>query len=208
MYLLSAAGYHQLDGNQALTASLRYFNLGDVSISDYSGNKLSTAHPREYSFDLGYSRKLSERLGLGLTARYIRSDLGQGDVGGTQYKAGTAVAADASVYYNGLDKAGQGWAAGAVLSNLGSRISYTNDATAKDFLPANLGVGVGYTGVANEDNKWTLGVEVNKGLVPAAPSDSAGLADYHAMGIVKSWGGGVMRSPLSNTFRLGVDLIF
>jgi hypothetical protein len=193
MYLLSAAGYHKLDDNQALTAGLRYFNLGDVSISDYSGNKLSTSHPREYSLDLGYSRKLSERLGLGLTARYIHSDLGNGSVAGTTYKAANAVAADVSLYYDGrthegASGEGQGWSGGLVLSNLGSKVSYSNDATAKDYLPANLGLGLAYTGVADEDNRWTLGAEANKLLVPMASSDSAGLADYHNMGIAKSWG--------------------
>lgn len=188
MYLLSASGYYRPDENEALTGSVRYFNLGDVAVSDYSGNKLLTAHPREYSFDLGYSRKLSSRLGIGLTARYIRSDLGSGNVGGEQYKPGTAVAADVSLYYNGLNREGQGWTAGAVLSNLGSKISYTNDATARDFLPAGLGAGVAYTGVVDEDNRWTLGVEANKLLVPATPSDSAGLAGYHTMDVMTSWG--------------------
>ena len=187
MYLLSAAGYHQLDENQGLSASLRYFNLGDVPISDYSGNKLSTSNPREYSFDLGYSRKLSGKFGLGLTARYIRSDLGAGDIGGTPFKVASAVSADLSMYYHGLNKEGEGWSGGLVISNLGSKVSYTNDATAKDFLPANLGLGIGYTGVANEDNKWTLSVEANKVLVPAFPSDSAALQDYHMMSVMKSW---------------------
>ena len=193
MYLLSAAGYHQLDENQGLSASLRYFNLGDVQVSDYSGNKLSTSNPREYSFDLGYSRKLSRTLGLGLTARYIRSDLGTGSIGGTQYKAASSVSADVSVYYDGRQKsdgnayAGSGWSGGLVLSNLGSKVSYSNDATARDFLPANLGLGVAYTGVADEDNKWTLSAEANKLLVPSFPSDSAGQAGYALMGIAKSW---------------------
>jgi Type IX secretion system protein PorV len=191
MYLLSAAGYHQLDEHEALSASVRYFSLGNVPISDYNGNKLSTSNPREYSFDLGYSRKLSERLGLGLTARYIYSNLGTGGAGGVSYKGASAVSADVSLYYNGLDKEkGQGWTGGLVVSNLGSGINYTGDAGGRDFLPANLGAGVGYRGVANEDNKWMLSGEVNKSLVPLTPtsSDSAGEASYHTMGIVKSWG--------------------
>ncbi len=194
MYLLSAAGYHQLDDNQALSASLRYFNLGDVQVSDYSGNRLSTSHPREYSIDFGYSRKLSNQWGVGLTARYIRSDLGAGAVDGTTYKAANAVAADVSLYYDGRAGsggnayAGSGWSGGLVCSNLGSPLSYSNDATDRDFLPANIGLGVAYTGVVDEDNKWMLSAEGNKLLVPAVPSDSAGMAAYHSMDVVKSWG--------------------
>ena len=194
MYLLSAAGYHRLDDNQAITASLRYFNLGNVALSDYSGNKLTTSNPREYSFDLGYARKLSDKLSLGLTVRYIHSNLASGQVNGTSYKSGNAVAADVSLYYDGRkkaadgsDKEGEGWSGGLVLSNLGSKISYSNDATAKDFLPANLGLGTAYHGIVEEDNTFTISGEGNKLLVPLAPTDSAGQADYHTMSLTKSW---------------------
>jgi Type IX secretion system protein PorV len=254
MYLLSAAGYHQLDGQQALFASLRYFSLGNVAVSDYSGNKLSTSNPREYSLDLGYSRKLSEKLGLGLTARYIYSNLGTGAAGGTPYKAAGAVGADVSLYYNGLDKnSGQGWTGGVVLSNLGSKINYTGEAGSGEDLPMNLGAGAAYTGVANEDNKWTLSGEVNKplqmndwgksfsnsayqfsaggeygymnrlflrlGYVAQTMEEgnlkyvTAGVGvKYAKMGIDFSYlapsGNGITRSPLSNTFRLGVTFAF
>ncbi len=140
------------------------------------------------------ARKLSDKLGLGLTLRYIHSCLASGQVNGTNYKAGNAIAADVSLYYdgrkktgNGSDRAGQGWSGGLVLSNLGSKISYSNDATAKDFLPANLGLGFAYHGIVEEYNTFTLSGEANKLLVPLAPPDSAGQADYHAMGIAKSW---------------------
>src|SRR5262249_34872407 len=71
MYLLQASGYHRLDTTQAVSASVRYFSLGDVAVSDFSGNPVQTGQPREYALDLGYSRKLSDNLGLGLTTRYI-----------------------------------------------------------------------------------------------------------------------------------------
>jgi Type IX secretion system protein PorV len=189
MYLLSAAGYHQLDDREALSAGLRYFSLGNVAVSDYNGNKLSTSNPREYSFDLGYSRKLSERLGLGLTARYIYSNLGTGATGGASYKAAGAVAADVSVYYDGRRRtgagtgsgrgeAGEGWTGGLVLSNLGSTINYTGEAGSGEDLPMNLGAGAAYTGVANEDNKWTLGGEVNKPLQMKGPGQSFSNSAY------------------------------
>jgi hypothetical protein len=75
VYLLAASGYHQLDENQALSASLRYFSLGSIQFSDYNGNNWGEGRPREFAFDLGYSRKLSSKLGIGLTLRYINSNL-------------------------------------------------------------------------------------------------------------------------------------
>ncbi|MEO6868033.1 MAG: type IX secretion system outer membrane channel protein PorV, partial [Ginsengibacter sp.] len=137
VYLISAAGYHQLDDEQAISASLRYFSLGNIQFTDNLGNDLETYRPREFAVDAGYSRKLSEKLGLGIALRYINSNLASGQsASGSSYKAGIAVAGDLSVYYNGSesgDISGINW--GATLSNLGSKISYTNNAAEKDFIP-------------------------------------------------------------------------
>jgi hypothetical protein len=187
VYLLSAAGYHQFGEGQAVSASFRYFNIGDLPVMDYNGNHLSTARPREWALDLGYARKLSGKFGLALAVRYIYSDLASGSLNGTNYRAGTAIAADVAVYYHGADQRGEGWTFGATLSNLGSRISYTDAADKKDFIPASLGVGAGYTAVLNEDNKLSFNGDVHKLLVPAIPADSAGIADYYNKGVAQSW---------------------
>ena len=188
MYLVSLAGFHRLDDQQAIGASLRYFNIGDVQLEDYSGNKLQTAKPREFAFDLGYTRKLGSALSLGVAFRYINSSLASGVVNGMTYKAASAVAADISLYYHGLNAAGAGWTAGLVASNLGSKINYTNDATNKEYLPANLGLGVGYTFVLDEVNAVLVSAEADKLLVPSMPNDSAGIAEYYTKPVVGSWG--------------------
>ncbi|MHA4807305.1 type IX secretion system outer membrane channel protein PorV [Flavitalea flava] len=187
VYLLTAAGYHQFGKGQAVSASLRYFNIGDLPIMDYNGNHLSTASPREWAFDLGYARKLSEKLSLALTLRYIYSNLASGNMSGTNYKAGSAVASDISLFYHGVDQRGEGWTFGAALSNLGSRISYTDATDKKDFIPASLGIGAGYSVVLNEENKLSLTADIRKLMVPSAPGDSAGIAAYYKKGVVQSW---------------------
>jgi hypothetical protein len=199
VYLLTGAGYHKLDDNEAISASLRYFSLGSIQFSDYNGNNWGEGRPREFSFDLGYSRKLSQQLSLGLALRYINSNLTLGAAAATgsisAYKAGNAVAADISLYYNLTDANKQGWTFGAALSNLGTKIGYTNDATQKEYIPANLGIGAAYTQVFDEQNKVTFGVDLNKFLVPAPPvpedgvdtvSDAA-LDKYHNQSVVSSW---------------------
>jgi hypothetical protein len=81
IFLANVAGYFKVGSgdNQAISASLRYFSLGEVSSSDLSGASAQTLNPYEMSFDLGYSRKLSEKFSMGIVFRYIYSDLGFSD---------------------------------------------------------------------------------------------------------------------------------
>ncbi|MEP7165099.1 MAG: type IX secretion system outer membrane channel protein PorV [Ferruginibacter sp.] len=189
VYLASLAGYYKLDDMSAVSASLRYFSLGNIQFTDALGNPLQTFRPREFAFDLGYSRKLSNKFGLGIAIRYISSDLAGGNVNGIQYKKGSAVAGDLHLYHHGAKENGQGFNWGLTLSNLGSKIAYTSDATQKDYIPANLGLGGAYTKVFDADNKLTFAVDLNKLLVPTPPDvlDSAGLVDYRSKGVVSSW---------------------
>ncbi|HWJ90695.1 MAG TPA: type IX secretion system outer membrane channel protein PorV [Flavisolibacter sp.] len=196
VYLASLAGYYKFDDNQAISASLRYFSLGSIQFTDNFGNNLQSANPREFGVDLGYSRKLSDRMGIGVGLKYIYSNLAGGFSGssGTTYKPGNAVAGDLGLYYRGQNDLGQGWSFGASLSNLGSRISYTDNADQKDYIPANLGIGTTYTRVFDESNKISFGLDVNKLLVPTPPlptgddaQDSINLRKYRNKGVVGSW---------------------
>lgn len=190
VYLASLAGYYKFDDQQALSASLRYFSLGNIQFTDNLGNDLNTFRPREFGIDVGYSRKLSDKSGIGVGLKYIYSNLAEGPAAGNNYKAASAVAGDLAYYYNGHNDLGQGWAFGAVLSNLGSKISYTDNADQKDYIPANLGLGSTYTRVFNSANKITFGVDLNKLLVPTPPADPATaqqLADYRNKSVIGSW---------------------
>jgi|JI10StandDraft_1071094.scaffolds.fasta_scaffold174989_2 hypothetical protein len=189
VYLMSLAGYYKLDDMQALSASFRYFSLGNIQFTDALGNALNTFRPREFAVDLGYSRKLSKKTSLGISLRYISSDLAGGTVNGINYKKGSSVAGDLHLFHNGQKENGQGFSWGLTLSNLGSKISYTSDATQKDYIPANLGLGGAYTKVFDADNKLTIALDVNKLMAPTPPAtdDSAGIADYRSKGVVSSW---------------------
>lgn len=189
VYLASLAGYHKLDENQAISASLRYFSLGQIQFTDNFGNPLQSFNPREFGIDVGYSRKLGERTGFGVGLKYIYSNLAGGSVGGNTYKAGTSVAGDLGIYHNSQNEIGQGWSFGAALTNLGAKIAYTDNADQRDFIPTNLGVGATYTAVMDESNKVMFGIDVNKLLVPTPPAlgDSAGLAQYRQKSVVSSW---------------------
>ena len=194
VYLATAAGYYKLDDQQAISASLRYFSLGNIQFTNDRGEDLYAFKPREVAFDAGYSRKLSENMGLGVALRYINSSLAKGDISGTTYKAGSTVAGDISFYYTKPNESGQGWNFGAVVSNLGGKIGYTTDARQKDFIPANLGLGAAYTKVYDENNKITFALDANKLLVPTPPqvtgvyaTDSASQAGYRNKTVISSW---------------------
>jgi hypothetical protein len=189
VYLASLAGYYKLDEFQAISTSLKYFNLGNIQFTDNLGNDLSTFRPREWAVDLGYSRKLSERLALGIALRYINSNLASGTINGISYKPGTSVAGDISLFHSGIKEDGSGFNYGVSITNLGTKISYTTDATQKDYIPANLGLGVAYTSVFDETTKMTFGLDLHKLMVPTPPAlgDSAGLVEYYNESVVSSW---------------------
>jgi hypothetical protein len=195
VYLLSAAGYYQLDDQQALSASIRYFSLGNIQFTDGSGNDFGNGRPREFGIDFGYSRKLSDRIGLGIALRYINSNLvGNYADPSNIYQAGNAVAGDLSFFYTGADEAGQGWNFGATLTNLGSKIGYTKDATQKDYIPANLSFGTAYRKVFDENNSILFGLDIHKLLVPTPPqytndddSNEVINREYRNQSVVSSW---------------------
>jgi hypothetical protein len=201
VYLLAASGYKKLDENSALSASIRYFSLGDIHFTNNTGDDIGNGHPREWGVDLGYSRKLSDNLAIALAGRYIYSNLagGYASTGGTTYQPGKTFAADISLYYHGVTDENGGWNFGLAITNLGGKIGYTNDATAKDYIPADLGLGASYTAVFNEDNKIMFGIDLHKLLVPSPPvptlnptpaqatQDSVNQANYHNKGFVSGW---------------------
>lgn len=195
VFLGSLSAYYKLDDDQAISTTLRYFNLGSIQFTDNLGNEFGTGRPREWGLDVGYSRKLSDKVGLGIALRYIYSNLAAGQtIDGTTYKVGNAVAGDLSFYYDGKNDSGDGFSAGATLTNLGTKIGYTADATQKDYIPANLGLGGAYTKVFDEDNKITFGLDLNKLLVPTPPIDRPNepmtpeqIEAYRNKSVVSSW---------------------
>lgn len=174
IFLAYISGYAKFgkDKEQAVSASMRYFSLGNIQYTTINAEPAGTGMPREYAFDLGYSRKLSEYLSTGLSLRYIHSAIATGLAttggSGNNYRPGNAMSADLGVYYTktkelGDDKANT-FSAGAVISNLGTKISYNS--VRKDFIPMNLGLGAAYTSQFDPYNKFTVALDVNKLLVP------------------------------------------
>lgn len=186
VFLANLSGYYKLNENESLGASLRYFSLGTINFTDITGTPTYDYRPREYAFDAGYARKLSDNWSLGVALRYIYSNLANGDINGRVVRPGKAFAGDVSAFYTKPIEKDDGtenvWNFGVAITNIGTKISYTQSAQYKDFIPTNLGLGTAYTFGLDEYNKITLALDINKLLVPTP--DSSG--KYREKGVVES----------------------
>lgn len=200
MNLFYLGGYYRINDRSTAAASLTYFTLGDIDMTDIDGQKINTLHPNEFALDLTYALKLSDNLSLGATGRYMRSDLTNGQTisdgsGNTATQAANSLAADIGLYFQqGIDK-GQEFALGAFISNLGAKLSYSNDDNDKEFLPANLRLGGRYTNRIDDYNKISVLLDFNKLLVPTPPYDKDGVTypsryadnwtEYNNIGVIQ-----------------------
>lgn len=177
IFLGNLSGYWKIGSgdNQAISASLRYFSLGEVKLNDESGVEINSVNPYEMAFDIGYSRKLSESFSMGVALRYIYSDLAFGDAYSAEQQSGaSAFAADISGYLTTYPVIGRNecqWSWGFNISNIGSKVSY-NDGNDPAFLPTNFRLGTTFTFPLAQYNNLSLSLDVNKLLVPTRPRQS------------------------------------
>jgi hypothetical protein len=165
---------HKLDSRNTIGASLRYFNLGSIQLVDANQNDQGTYRPSEFSFDASFARKFGNNFSLGLTMRYIHSNLSnQSFASGSsqQTKAGNAIAADVSMYHtNTYQQFGKDatFSYGLDITNIRSKFSYS-DAGPSYFLPTNLKLGIANTLNIDDFNQVTFAFDINKLLVPTPP---------------------------------------
>lgn len=175
IFLAELAGYWKLGSgdNQALGASLRYFSLGEVTMgNEADGGMIQTINPYEFALDLSYSRKLSEKFSMGVSMRYILSDLSWTDAWtGEENTAASAFSADISGYYVTYPMIGRNecqFAWGFDISNIGTKVSYDHGST-NAFLPTNLRLGANFMFPLADYHTLAFGLDLNKLLVPTMP---------------------------------------
>ena len=181
--LVYLSGYYKLGqyDQHAVGASLRYFSLGEVPLTDYGGNKYQDLNPYEMAFDMSYSIKLTEGFSLGVAMRYIRSDMGADAGDGLQ--PGNTFAADLSGYGERYVVIGSNeclWSGGFNISNMGAKVSY-DGGTTNQFLPTNLKLGTGLLMPLDNYNQLGIYVDINKYLVPTEPIRRTGedISDFN-----------------------------
>ncbi|MEI9917243.1 MAG: type IX secretion system outer membrane channel protein PorV [Bacteroidota bacterium] len=170
MYIFYLSGFYKINREQAVGVSMKYFDLGEIQFNKGPNPQdlLGRYNPREYAFDVTYSRALTEDFSIGGTIRYIHSNLtGSGIAGTADSRPGNALAVDMGVYYKKEFVSNNSMLAlGANVSNLGNKISYS-DAESKDFIPGNLRLGGSYKMELDPYNSLTFALDFNKLMVPS-----------------------------------------
>ena len=172
------AGYYRIDNQQVIGSSLRYFSMGEITLTGQDQAVIGTVSPNEFAIDFSYSRKLSNNLSGGVALRLIHSNL-SGGIGAENYTAGNAFATDVSFYYTtplGGEGTTKSFAAGINFSNIGSKISYDQGAN-KEFLPANMRLGATFTNALDDYNSFSVSMDLNKLLVPTPSTNTSYASD-------------------------------
>jgi hypothetical protein len=172
MWISYLTGFYKITREQAIAVSFKYFDLGDFYARSADNVDEGTFRPRELSADVTYSRMLTENLSLGVTGRYIHSNLLGSYQGATftDAKPGNSAAADIGIFYTKELKGAKTTrlSLAAAITNIGAKISYSGGSN-KDFLPTNMKVGGAYTIEVDPYNTFTFLLDFNKLMVPSPP---------------------------------------
>ena len=228
MDLAYLSGYYRIGDYSAVSASLRYFSLGEVMTNYDSTTGESdgmTINPYEMSFDVAYSLMLSEKFSIAAAVRWIYSDLTYDYTEDTS--PGSAFAADLACYYNNYINIGARecqLGIGLNISNIGSKITFGGDDNS-EFIPTNMRLGVALMVPIDEYNRFTIAADANKLLVPTYPKQEEGESteayqqrvqkDYYDVssisGIFKSFGdapGGFKEELQEVNWSVGAEYVY
>jgi len=169
MSLTYLSGYYKINREQSVAFSMNYFNLGDIQFTDEFGEDLQNFNPREFAFAGSYSRLLSDNMSVGVTLKYIISNLTGNVFSASQdAQAGQSLAADIGWYWNKDVGQLSNLALGATITDIGNKITYSNDEQ-RDFIPTTLRFGGAYKLGLDPNNSLTFAVDFNKLMVPSPP---------------------------------------
>ncbi len=187
------SGYKRINDLSGFGGSLRYFSLGDITFTNENAQEIGQFRPYEMAVDGAYARKLSDNLSIGVSLRFIYSNLSGNTPlsNGEVTEPGTSIAGDLSMYWtedieNLFGKKAE-LALGANISNIGSKITYTEDVD-KDFIPTKLKLGSYLNFQLDKYNELAILFDVNKLLIPTPPvyeTDSAGQRVFNNSGDLK-----------------------
>ncbi len=165
--------FNRINERSSFSGSLRYFGLGGVELRTTADDPGRPVEPNELAVDVSYALRLSENFSMAVTGRYLRSDLRIPSEGGNDATAANSFAADLHAFYRGPVKAYKDfdgrWRAGAAITNIGPKISYTDDGF-DNFVPTTFKIGGGFDFILDASNRIGVYLEANKLLVPTPPA--------------------------------------
>ena len=166
--LMGLSYYNRVNERSAVGASLRYFTLGEINLTDNQGQFQGVEKPNEFSVDVSYTIKFSENFGMAVAGRYISSNLklrGDGETSASTF------AVDVAGYYESdriqMSNSEGRLRAGFNFQNMGPKINYTGDLQRASNIPTTLRLGLGYDFILDNYNTVTVYGETTKLMVPS-----------------------------------------
>ncbi|WP_179345381.1 type IX secretion system outer membrane channel protein PorV [Winogradskyella ursingii] len=167
-----ATYYNRLNENSAVSASLKYFSLGEIVLTQDANDPGIAVKPNEYAVDVAYTLRLSDQFAMAVGLRYLRSALRIGALPNSNAKPASTFGADITGYYQSEEEAYNDfngrWRAGFAIQNLGPKFKY-DDGGEDSFQPTNLRLGAGFDFIFDQYSTLGLTAEVSKYLVPTPP---------------------------------------
>jgi hypothetical protein len=211
IFIGSGSYINRFSENAAWGADFKYFSLGQIDLTDNNGNSNGSINPNELVFTGSYSLKLSETFAMGVSLKYIRSNLAFNGTSGNSLQPINSFAVDVSGYYQSLEENygnfNGRYRLGFNIANIGPKVSYTPGQ--EDFIPTNLKLGGGFDFILDDYNTITTTLEFTKLLVPTVndPNDEKGWID----GIFSSFSdapGGFSEEMKEFTYALGAEYLY
>lgn len=163
--------FNRLNDYSAVSASIKYFSLGEILLTQDATSPGVAVKPNEYAVDVAYALKLNEQFSMAVALRYFRSALRIGEVD-SNASPGSSFGADITGYYQSEEEAYNDfngrWRLGFAIQNLGPKFSY-DDGGQDVFQPTNLRLGGGFDFIFDQNSKLAVTAEVAKLLVPTPP---------------------------------------
>lgn len=175
--------FNRFNERSAFAGSVRYFSLGEIELRENIDDQAVVVKPAEYAIDVSYALKLSDYFSMSVAGRFIRSNL-RIPTAGQSSEAANSFAFDVSGFHQSEEMAFNSFNGklrwGFNLQNLGPKINYDKSQgdAGSNFLPANMKIGAGFDFILDDYNKVSVGLELNKLMVPTPiepePIDSDG----------------------------------
>ncbi|MCL7754792.1 type IX secretion system outer membrane channel protein PorV [Polaribacter sp. Z022] len=213
IFIGSGSYINRFSDNAAWGADFKYFSLGQIDLTDSSGNPNGTINPNEFVVTGSYALKLSETFSGGVSLKYIRSNLAFNGTAGNSLQPINSFAVDVSGYYQSFEENygnfNGRYRIGFNISNIGPKVSYTPGD--EDFIPTNLKLGGGFDFILDDYNTISTNVEFTKLLVPTPQLDGSEVDKGWVEGIFSSFGdapGGFSEELKEFTYAFGAEYLY
>ena len=169
VFLANLNYYNIIDDRSSWSTSFKYFSLGDIDILQNPQDIPYLENPNEFTLDASYILKLNDNFSMGVTGRYLMSDVKLQSVDSDSSSA-SSFAVDISGFYQSDERAYENfnglWRFGFNISNMGPKMKY-EELGKNNFIPTNLKLGSAFDFIFDSSNKLSINLELNKLLVPS-----------------------------------------